>query len=142
MYIPGRLLYSYLCDRLPPLDLVLGLAVLAVPVAFVTFTARSELVLGGGTLVLGFVVAGFFPTLSAFGIDSAAEFSGPVNAIATAANFVGITAAPVVVGVVAEQVDIGSGMRLLVPALVGVVVVTAVTRRRVASGLREPSVEG
>jgi fucose permease len=141
MYIPGRLLYSYLCDRLPPLDLVLGLAVIAVPVALVTFTARSGLVLGGGTLVLGFIVAGFFPTLSAFGIDSAAEFSGPVNAIATAANFVGITAAPVVVGVVAEWVDINSGMRLLVPALVGVVVATVLTRRRVAARSRDPSVE-
>ena len=135
MYIPGRLLYSYLCDRLPPLTLVLGLATVGVPVTVLAFTARSWVVLAGGTLVLGFLVAGFFPTLSAFGIDSAAAYSGPVNAIATGANYVGITAAPLVVGVVAERVDIVEGMRLLVPAMGGLVVVIALTRWRVSSGL-------
>jgi MFS family permease len=132
MYVPGRLLYSYLCDRLPPLTLVLGLSLVGVPVTVLAFTARSGLVLAGGALALGFVVAGFFPTLSAFGVDSASEYSGPVNAIATGANFVGITAAPLVVGVVAEQADIATGMRLLVPAMAGLVVVVALTRWRLA----------
>ena len=132
MYVPGRLLYSYLCDRLPPLTLVLGLSLVGVPVTVLAFTARSGLVLAGGALALGFVVAGFFPTLSAFGVDSASEYSGPVNAIATGANFVGITAAPLVVGVVAEQADIANGMRLLVPAMAGLVVVVALTRWRLA----------
>jgi MFS family permease len=141
IYVPGRLLYSSLCDRLPPLDLVLGLAVVGVPVAAVTFTADSGLILTVGGLALGFVVAGFFPTLSAFGVDSAAEVSGPVNAIATGANFVGVTAAPVVVGVVAERVDVGTGMRLLVAALVGIVVVTVLTRRRLGRGTRDRSIE-
>ncbi|WP_142855903.1 MFS transporter [Salinigranum halophilum] len=131
-YIPARLLYSHLCDRLAPLTLVLGLAVVGVPVTALAFTARSWVVLAAGALALGFVVAGFFPTLSAFGIDSAAEYSGPVNAIATGANYVGITAAPLVVGVVAERVDIVTGMRLLVPAMVGLVVVVATTRWRLA----------
>jgi len=130
MYIPGRLLYSYLCDRVSTLDLVGGLAVVGVPLAAVTFTTQSSEVLTVASLALGFVVAGFFPTLSAFGIDNAAEYSGPVNAIATGANFVGISAAPLVVGVVAERADIGSGMRLLVPAMVGIALVTLLTRRR------------
>ncbi|AUV80981.1 MFS transporter [Salinigranum rubrum] len=132
MYVPGRLLYSYLCDRLPPLTLVLGLSLVGVPVTALAFTARSGLVLAAGALALGFVVAGFFPTLSAFGIDNASEYSGPVNAIATGANFLGITAAPLVVGVVAEQADIVTGMRLLVPAMAGLVVVVVLTRWRLA----------
>jgi fucose permease len=132
MYIPGRLVYSYLCDRVSTLDLVAGLAVIGIPVAAVTFTTRSGLVLTLASLALGFVVAGFFPTLSAFGIDSAAEYSGPVNAIATGANYVGISAAPLVVGVVAERFDIVAGMRLLVPAMVGLAVVVTLTRWRLA----------
>ncbi|WP_380675007.1 MFS transporter [Salinigranum sp. GCM10025319] len=130
-YVPARLLYSYLCDRLPPLDIVLALAVAGVPVALIAFTARSGAVLAAATLGFGVVVAGFFPTLSAFGVDSAAEYSGPINAVATAANFVGVSAAPVVVGVVAERFGIGTGMRLLVPAIAGLAVVTLLTRRRV-----------
>ena len=130
-YIPGRLLYSHLCDRLSPLNLVLALAVVGVPVSGLAFTARSWPTLAAGALALGFVVAGFFPTLSAFGINSASEYSGPVNAIATGANYVGITAAPLVVGLVAERFDIVDGMRLLVPAMAGLVAVLALTRWRV-----------
>ncbi len=130
MYIPGRLVYSYLCDRFSALDLVVVLAVLGVPVSVVAFTTRSEDILTLASLALGFVVAGFFPTLSAFGIDSAAEYSGPVNAIATGANYIGISVAPLVVGVVADQADIVTGMRLLVLAMAGLVVVVTLTRWR------------
>jgi MFS family permease len=130
-YVPGRLLYSYLCDRLPPLTIVLGLAAVGVPVSALAFTARTWPTLAAGALTLGFVVAGFFPTLSAFGIDSAAEYSGPVNAIATGANYVGITAAPLAVGLVAQRFDIVDGMGLLVPTMAGLVVVVALTRWRV-----------
>lgn len=142
MYIPGRLVYSYLCDRYSSLNLIIGLAFTGVPVAAVTFTTQSGNVLMLASLVLGFVVAGFFPTLSAFGIDSAAEYSGPVNAIATGANYIGISAAPLVVGVVAEQVDIGTGMRLLVPAMVGIAVITLLTRHRLGRRTQTPSVSG
>ena len=131
MYVPGRLLYSYLCDHLPPLDLVLGLAVLGIPAAVVTFTTRSSLGLAVGSLAFGFVVSGLFPTLSAFGVDTVPEHSGPVNAIATGANFTGFSVAPLVVGLVSEWTDIASGMLLLVPLMVGVAVMTALTRRRV-----------
>jgi fucose permease len=139
MYIPGRLLYSRLCDRLRPLDLVLVLATVGVPVAVVTFTARSGVALAVASLGLGFVVAGFFPTLSAFGVNSAAQHSGPVNAVATGANFVGVSAAPLVVGVVAERASIASGMRLLIPAMVGLVLVVALTRRRVEHARERPT---
>lgn len=141
MYVPGRLLYSYLCDRLPPLNLVVGLAVAGVPIAFVTFTTDSEVVLAAGALALGFVVAGFFPTLSAFGVNSAAEYSGPVNAIATAASFVGLSAAPLVVGVVAERADVGTGLRLLVPTMVAIGVVAILTRRRLERAGPDAAVE-
>jgi fucose permease len=130
MYIPGRFVYSDLCDRFSSLDLIIVLAAVGVPVAALTFTTRSGDVLMLASLALGFVVSGFFPTLSAFGIDSAAEYSGPVNAIATGANYIGISAAPLVVGVVAERVSIGIGMQLLVPAMVGIGVISLVTRRR------------
>ena len=130
MYVPGRLAYGFLADRLQPLNLVLSLAVVGVPVAAIAFVSGSTLGLVGGVLGLGLVVAGFFPTLSAFGVGSAPEYSGPVNAIATAANFTGLSAAPVVVGVVADRYDIATGMQLLLPALGCLVVVVVVTRIR------------
>lgn len=130
MYIPGRLVYSGLTDRLRPLTLVLTLALVGLPVATVAFVGESAVALVGGVLGLGLVVAGFFPTLSAFGVESAPQYSGPVNAIATAANYVGLSVGPVVVGFVANRYDISTGMRLLVPALGCLVVVLAVTRSR------------
>lgn len=131
MYVPGRLAYGIFADRLPPLTLVLGLALAGVPVAGVAFLGGSTATLVAGVLGFGLLVAGFFPTLSAFGVGAVPQYSGPVNAIATAANFVGLSAAPVVVGVVADQYDIATGMQLLVPAVCCLVVVLAVTRVRV-----------
>jgi MFS family permease len=132
-YVPGRLLYSHLADRVPPLDLVLGLGLAGVPVAALAFTARTWPGLLAASVALGFLVSGLFPTLSAFGIDSAAEFSGPVNAVASGASFVGISLAPLVVGLVAERAGIGAGMWLLVPAMAGFVLVVWLTRRRVGT---------
>nr|WP_170864844.1 MFS transporter [Halogranum amylolyticum] len=128
MYVPGRLAYGFLADRLRPLNLVLSLAVVGLPMAAIAFVSGSTLGLVSGTLGLGLLVAGFFPTLSAFGVGSAPEYSGPVNAIATAANFTGLSAAPVVVGIVADRYDIATGMQLLLPALGCLVVVVVVTR--------------
>jgi fucose permease len=132
MYVPGRLGYAVLADRLRPLNLVLFLAVAAVPVVGVAFFAGAPTGLVVGVLCFGLLVAGFFPTLSAFGVGSAPRYSGPVNAIATAANFAGLSIAPVLVGVVASRYDIGTGMGLLLPALGCLAVVIAVTRLRLA----------
>lgn len=128
MYVPGRLAYGFLADRLRPLNLVLSLAVVGFPVAAVAFVSGSTLGLIGGVLGLGLLVAGFFPTLSAFGVGSAPEYSGPVNAIATAANFTGLSAAPVVVGVVSEQYNVVMGMQLLLPALVCLIIIVVITQ--------------
>ena len=131
MYIPGRFAYGFLADRLPPLTLVLGLAVLALPVVGLAFLGGTTAALVAGVLGFGLLVAGFFPTLSAFGVSAVPQYSGPVNAIATAANYVGLSAAPVVVGVVADQYTIATGMRLLVPAVACLTLVLAVTRFRI-----------
>lgn len=132
MYIPGRFAYSLLADRLHQLDLVLLLALLSLPMTAVAFFGNSTLGLIAGVLALGLLVAGFFPTLSAFGVGAVPQHSGPVNAIATAANYVGLSVAPVIVGVTASQYNITTGMQLLFPALGCLVLVVAITRIHLA----------
>lgn len=134
MYVPGRVAYTLLVDRFRPLDIVLTLAVVGVPVAGVAFLVDSTLGLVVGVLGLGLLVAGFFPTLSAFGVGTVPRYSGPVNAIATAANFTGLSVAPVVVGVVTARYDIATGMRLVLPALAVLAGVAFATRSRLSGG--------
>ena len=128
MYIPGRLTYGLLVDRLRSLDLVLLLALVSLPVATVAFVSDSTVGLVSGVLGLGLLVSGFFPTLSAFGVGTAPQYSGPINAIATAANFVGLSIAPVVVGIIATRYTIQTGMQLLLLILGCLILVIAVTR--------------
>ncbi|WP_267643392.1 MFS transporter [Haloarchaeobius amylolyticus] len=127
MYIPGRLVYSVLADRLGHLELVALVGLGSLPLLVLAFVFRVETVLLPVVMGLGFFIAGFFPTLSAFGMDAAPGFSGPVNAIATGANFVGITVGPFVVGLLAARFGISDAMPILVLVMGALVVVTATT---------------
>ncbi|WP_435335810.1 MFS transporter [Haloarchaeobius sp. TZWWS8] len=128
MYIPARLIYSVLVDRFHQLDLVAVVGLASLPLLVVAFVLRIEPLFLPAVMSLGFFVAGFFPTLSAFGVDSTPAFSGPVNAIATGANFLGITAGPFVVGILAGQVGITQAMPVIVAVMGGLVVATVITR--------------
>ncbi|WP_123534934.1 MFS transporter [Halosimplex salinum] len=128
-YVPGRLAYSYLADRTGrTLDLVLVTATLALPVLLATIFLATGRWLFVAVFALGLVVSATFPTLSAFGMNAASEFSGPVNAISTAAGYVGIALAPPLVGALAERVGLTLALGVLPLLLVGMLVVGGVTR--------------
>ncbi|MFB6136076.1 MAG: sugar MFS transporter [Halobacteriaceae archaeon] len=131
-YVPARLLYSRVVDRLPTVDLVLALGVAVVPLAYVTFFVAAGPWLFVSVFCLGFVVSGIYPSLSAFGVDAAPEYSGPVNAVATAAAYSGIAVVPPLLGGYAATAGIGAAMRLLVPLAAAFVLVVGATRVRVA----------
>ncbi|WP_435361911.1 MFS transporter [Haloarchaeobius sp. DFWS5] len=127
MYIPARLTYSFLVGRMGHLVLVVIVGLASLPLLVVAFVVRAESLFLPAVMGLGFLISGFFPTLSAFGMDSSPAFGGPVNAISTGANFVGITLGPFVVGLVAGQVGITQAMQLLVVAMAGLVAITVLT---------------
>jgi fucose permease len=124
-YIPGRFTYSRLTDRVRPLVLVLTLALLSLPALVYVVLVGDGYGIFVGIFVLGFCISGFFPTLSAFGIDSVPEHSGPVNAIAISANFLGLSVLPVVMGIVSDRADITTAMQVLVVAMLALVLVVS-----------------
>jgi len=131
-YVPGRYVYSRLSEHVGPLDTVLVLSAVAVPLLYLTFTVGGGYAMLASTFAAGFLVSGLFPTLSAFGVDSAAEYSGPINGLVVAASYLGSSIMPVVIGLVASGADIGLAMQLLVAVMAGLVLVTLTTRRRLA----------
>ena len=129
-YIPGRFLYSVIVERFRySIDLVLGLSLVALPLLGVLVFVVSGRTLFAAAFLLGFVVSGFFPTVSAFGVELAPEFSSPVNALSTAASYSGIATIPVTVGLIASRGSIQRGLALLPVLLVVFIVVVALMRR-------------
>ncbi|WP_324618345.1 MFS transporter [Natrinema versiforme] len=92
-YIPGRMLSGYLAGRVRYLLLLFVLVGSTIP-AYAAFLLTTGRVMVASVAVVGFLMAGVFPTLFAFGVESTPEYSGPVNAIATAVNFAGISISP------------------------------------------------
>ena len=107
-YIPGRIAISYLISRYDHLKLLCVLVTAAIP-TFLVFVAYTNRLFVASVGVLGVLVAGFFPILLAIGVEAAPQHSGPVNAIATVANFVGITVVPLVIGILVgvRSIDLG-----------------------------------
>jgi len=82
----------------------------------------------GAVLLVGAFVSGIYPTLSAYAVDTNPSYSGPVNAIATGASYLGLSIAPAVIGVIATWYDIGTALSLLT-VVVGVLAVIVATLR-------------
>ena len=127
-YVPGRFVYSRVIERVDYLDLILLVSLLSLPLLVVTFALATGPFLFVAIFLLGFVVSGLFPVLSAFGVDTVPEYSGPVNAVATSATYVGIAVVPVVIGVLAEFYGIEVAMTSLIVLGVGLIAVSVATR--------------
>ncbi|QLH76227.1 MFS transporter [Halosimplex rubrum] len=128
-YVPGRLAYSYLADRTGrTLDIVLVTLTLTMPALIATIYLASGRWLFVAVFALGLVISATFPTLSAFGMNAAPEYSGPVNAISTSAGYVGIALVPPVVGLLAERVGLRGALGILPALLVAMLVVAVLTR--------------
>ena len=128
-YIPGRLVYSVVTDRVErPLTVVLVTASAALPLLVATVFVAEGLWLFPTVFALGFFISATFPTLSAFGVDAVPEYSGPVNAVATSAGYVGIALAPPLVGLLADRVGITAALGTLPVLVAGLLVVVGATR--------------
>lgn len=132
-YIPGRAVYSLVVERVDSLWLIASLSLLTAPAMYVAFTTTSTAVMVAAVLFSGATVSGLFPTISAFGVDSHPEFSGPVNAIATGSSYLGLSVAPAIVGVLATWYDIGTAMSLLPILAVAFAAIVVVLRVRIGS---------
>jgi fucose permease len=124
-YVPGRIAYTTLADRVAYRPLLLVISTLAVPASYVAFVVAEGYLLLLSVFVLGLFVSGLFPTLSAVGVDAVPEYSGPASAISTAATYVGIAVVPLVLGLVAERESIGVAMGIPVVLLGAVTLVVA-----------------
>lgn len=125
-YVPGRLLFGAVAERLGYLRVVITAAALAVPVLYAVVAVRAEAALFAATFCAGLLVSGMFPTLLAWATDRVPEYSGPVNAVAMTAGQAGFFVFPAVVGAVASATTMRTAMHAeaaLAAALVAVLVV-------------------
>ena len=115
-YIPARLGYTVAVGRVPYLALLFGVMLPAAPALALVFSGVTGPVLFAAVFVSGAAISSGFPTLSAYAVEAAPEYSGPLNAVTNGSTYLGLAAAPAVVGVLAE----GYGLR---PALLSTVAV-------------------
>jgi|AntDeeMinimDraft_5_1070356.scaffolds.fasta_scaffold06668_1 predicted MFS family arabinose efflux permease len=133
-YIPGRLLNTWVIERVRYLHLAFGFTLASIPVLFVTFSGISGRPLFVLVFLAGFLISGLFPTLLSFGVDASPEYSGPISAMTTGGTYMGLAIAPLVVGIVAELADIRTAMYLSLVLAVALLVLTVVTWLATRSG--------
>ncbi|XVH30523.1 MFS transporter [Haloferacaceae archaeon DSL9] len=127
-YIPGRLAYTWLIDRVSYLALVGGVSLCAVPMLAVALGGATGYAMLAATFAAGVLVSGLFPVLSAYGVDSEPAYSGPISALATGATYLGLAIVPTGMGVVAETRGIETAMLTPIALAAALVVVVALTR--------------
>ncbi|MDQ2052361.1 MFS transporter [Natronolimnohabitans sp. A-GB9] len=122
-YVPARAGYTVLVGRVPYLVLLFVATVPTIPALAVAFSGVTGPALFLAVFVAGAGLSCGFPTLSAYAVDAAPEYSGPLNALTTGATYAGIAIAPVIVGVLAELYGIERAMWLTV-AIAGALLAT------------------
>jgi len=126
-YIPARAVYSVIVQRVDSLLLVAVLAVdrsVTVRRIHHIFDAGD----GRGGITGGCVRLRYLPHALCVRRRYQPSYSGPVNAIATGASYLGLSIAPAVIGVIATWYDIGTALSLLT-VVVGVLAVIVATLR-------------
>lgn len=126
-YIPGRVAYTVLAERVGYAPLSLALAVPAIPTMYVALVATDGYAMLGAVFVLGLFMSGQFPLLSAVGVETASEYSGPVNAISTSGTYIGMAVIPTIMGVITGIYGIEVAMVLPVALIVGATLTIAAT---------------
>lgn len=126
-YVPGRVAYTVLAERVGYAPLSLGLVVPAIPAMYVALVATEGYAMLAAVFVLGLFTSGQFPLLSAVGVEAASEYSGPVNAISTSATYVGMAVVPTVMGAITGVYGIAVAMFVPVALVVGAALLIAAT---------------
>ncbi len=121
-YIPGRICYSWLVDRISALVLVVVLCTAAVPAVAVMVSGVTGPLLYASVLLAGFFASGMFPLISAFGIERAPEYTGPISAMGTGGAYVGLAIGPLIIGAAAEVTGIAAAMGITVFVAVGLTI--------------------
>jgi len=127
-YIPGRYAFSVAAERLDNTDLVLGSAVLAVPLLYVAVAVVRDAALLVAVVGVGLLVAGMFPTLSAWALNRAPGYSGPVTAVALGVSATGFLVYPPAMGAVAARYGPAASMMTLVVVMAALAAVMALGR--------------
>lgn len=126
-YVPGRIVYTLLAERVGYARLSLALTIPAIPTMYVALIATEGYTMLAAVFVLGLFMSGQFPLLSAVGVETASEYSGPVNAISTSATYVGMAVVPTIMGVLTGIYGIESAMLVPVTLIVGAAFIIAAT---------------
>ncbi|WP_121743810.1 MFS transporter [Natronorubrum halophilum] len=113
-YVPARAGYTVAVERVPYLTLLFAATLPAIPALALTFSGITGPPLFLAVFVAGAGLSSGFPTLSAYAVEAAPEYSGPLAALTAGATYAGIAIAPAVVGVLAEWYGIGRGLWLAV----------------------------
>lgn len=126
-YVPGRIAYTVLAERVGYAPLSLALALPAIPTMYVALVVTEGYAMLGAVFVLGLFMSGQFPLLSAVGVEATSEYSGPVNAISTSATYIGMAAVPTIMGVIAGSYGIERAMAVPVVLIVGAALLITAT---------------
>ncbi|WP_144923793.1 MFS transporter [Halorubrum salsamenti] len=110
-YIPARLGCATAIERVPHLLLLLAALVPAIPALAVAFSGVTGPALFAAVFVAGAAISTGFPVLSAYAVESAPEYSGPLNAVTNGSTYLGLATAPAVVGVLAGRYGIGTAIQ-------------------------------
>ncbi len=137
-YVPARAGYTVAVERVPYLTLLFVATLPAIPALAIAFSGRPGPVLFLAVFVAGAGLSSGFPTLSAYAVEAAPEYSGPLTALTAGATYGGIAIAPAIVGVLAELYGIGQALWLTV-ALAGALSVTIVATWRVTGTANAPT---
>jgi len=132
-YVPGRFACGALAERVGYLTLLTVVLGLLVPTFAFTFLVADGLWVLAGVVAIGVLISGVFPTAVAYGTDAAPEYSGPVNAVASATGSAAFATVPAILGVVIGGSNARSAMPLLVVPLAvafGVVVLARIAEYR------------
>jgi fucose permease len=122
-YVPGRVAYTAVSERIDYRLLTFALALGAIPAMYLALVVASGYALLASVFLLGLFMSGQFPLISAIGVEAAPEYSGPANAIGTSATYVGIAVVPAIMGVLIDAYTVGAAMVLPVVLSVGVALV-------------------
>lgn len=140
-YVPGRLGCGLLAERVGYLTLLLGVIAALVPTFAFTFLLAEGLWVLGGVAAIGLLVSGVFPTAVAYGTDAAPEYSGPVNAVASATGSTAFATLPAVMGVAIGGSDAKTAMPLLLVPLTLALVVVVLAKVAESRRHRRPTVD-
>jgi fucose permease len=141
-YVPGRLLASRVVSRIGPERVVLVSAGGAGVALVALLSVRTAPLAAAASFALGFLLSAVYPTVQAWATGVTPEFSGPINAVASASATLGAAVSPALVGVVAEATDIALAMWLLTAFAAGLFLLAVVVVRADRSERATPHADG